>query len=66
MRHRIADIPAVIVQGRYDMICPPQSAWELADGWKKADLRMVPAAGHALSEGGITAELLRVMDALRR
>ncbi|MBK5947200.1 prolyl aminopeptidase [Rhodobacter veldkampii DSM 11550] len=64
-RHRIEDIPASIVQGRMDMICPPISAWRLADGWTMADLRMVPAAGHALSEPGITAELVRVMNRLR-
>ena len=64
-RPRIEHIPASIVQGRYDMICPPPSAWRLADGWARANLRMVPMAGHALSEPGITAELVRVTDALR-
>lgn len=64
-RARIADIPAVVVQGRYDMICPPVSAWRLSDGWAGASLRMVPMAGHALSEPGISAELVRVMDSLR-
>lgn len=64
-RHRIEHIPAVIVQGRLDMICPPLSAWRLAKGWKKADLRLVPFAGHALSEPGISAELVKVMDSLR-
>ncbi|MGB5871884.1 MAG: prolyl aminopeptidase [Albidovulum sp.] len=64
-RGRIEHIPAVIVQGRYDMICPPQSAWTLAQGWKQADLRLVPVAGHALSEPGISAELVQVMDGLR-
>ncbi len=64
-RPRIEDIPATIVQGRYDMICPPLSAWMLAEGWRRADLRMVPVAGHALSERGISAELLRIMDHLR-
>lgn len=65
-RARIEPIPAVIVQGRFDMICPPVSAWRLAQGWAKADLRLIGLAGHALSEPGITAELVRVMDALRR
>ena len=64
-RGRIEHIPAAIVQGRYDMICPPVSAWKLADGWEKCVLRMVPMAGHALSEPGISAELVRVMDGLR-
>ena len=65
-RARIEHIPAVIVQGRYDMICPPVSAWRLAQGWAKAELRLVGMAGHALSEPGITAELTRAMDGLRR
>jgi len=59
---RIAHIPGVIVQGRYDMICPPQAAYALAKKWKKSDLRMVPVAGHALSEPGISRELVRAMD----
>ncbi|CUK24618.1 Proline iminopeptidase [Cognatishimia activa] len=58
---RITSIPGVIVQGRYDMICPPYSAYELAKKWPNARLRMIQDAGHALSEPGITAELVRVM-----
>ncbi len=64
-RHRIEHIPASIVQGRLDMICPPAAAWRLTQGWHKADLRIVPMAGHALSEPGISAELVRVLDGLR-
>jgi proline iminopeptidase len=63
-RSRIEHIPATIIQGRFDMICPPLAAWKLAEGWEKADLRIVPLAGHALSEPGISAELVRVMDGL--
>ncbi|WP_041527404.1 prolyl aminopeptidase [Paracoccus aminophilus] len=64
-RARIADIPTVIVQGRYDMVCPPASAWELAKGWSNCDLRLVPASGHALSEPRIVSELVRIMDSWR-
>jgi proline iminopeptidase len=64
-RHRIEHIPASIVQGRLDMICPPAAAWRLSHGWDKADLRIIPMAGHALSEPGISAELVRVLDGLR-
>lgn len=64
-RARIEHLPAVIVQGRYDMVCPPLSAWRLAEGWERCTLRIVPAAGHALSEPPIAAELVRVMDELR-
>ncbi len=64
--YKIASIPGTIVQGRYDMICPPQAAYHLAEAWKNADLRMIPVAGHALSEPGISAELVRVMDRLAK
>lgn len=64
-RHRIAHLPAIIVQGRYDMVCPPASAHALAQGWPGCDLRLVPASGHALSEPRITAELVAVMDSIR-
>jgi|TARA_R110000787_G_scaffold210282_2_gene320153 proline iminopeptidase len=59
---RLANIPGVIVQGRYDMICPPLSAYTLAQQWPQAKLTFVGRAGHALSEPGISAELVRAMD----
>lgn len=59
---RIAHIPGTIVQGRYDMICPPESAYSIAQVWPNCDLKMVRNAGHALSEPGISAELVRTMD----
>lgn len=58
----IENIPGVIVQGRYDMICPPSAAYALSTKWKKSELRMIPVAGHALSEPGISRELVRAMD----
>ena len=64
-RHRIEHIPAHVVQGRYDMICPPRAAVRLCDGWAKARLALIGMAGHALSEPGISEELVRVMDGLR-
>ena len=63
---RIAQVPGTIVQGRYDMICPPGAAYRLTEKWPRATLRLVPRAGHALSEPGISAELVRTIDALRR
>ncbi|MGR3572327.1 prolyl aminopeptidase [Brevirhabdus sp.] len=60
----IAHIPATIVQGRYDMICPPRAAFRLSQRLPEARLEMIPGAGHALSEPGISAELIRVMAAL--
>ena len=64
-RDRIAHLGATIVQGRFDMICPPVSAHRLAQGWRRCDLRLIGMAGHALSEPGISAELVHVMDGLR-
>ena len=63
---RIKHIPATIIQGRYDMICPPVSAWKLAQGWDHCEIRLIPFAGHALSEPGISEGLVRAMDGLRR
>jgi proline iminopeptidase len=59
--HRIAQIPGTVVQGRYDMICPPLSAHRLMSGWPSGRLHMIKGAGHALSEPGISQELVRVM-----
>lgn len=63
---KIAHIPGFIVQGRLDMICPPETAFRLHRHWPNAKLRMVRGAGHALSEPGISAELVRVMNELAR
>ena len=59
---KIQKVPAVIVQGRYDVICPVESAWELARAWPEADLRIVPDAGHAAFEPGIVHELVSATD----
>ncbi|MDN5786450.1 prolyl aminopeptidase [Pseudorhodobacter sp.] len=65
-RSRIEAISADVVQGRYDMVCPPAAAYRLTQGWANARLHMIPVAGHALSEPGISEALVRVMDGLRR
>jgi proline iminopeptidase len=59
---RIRHIPAVIVQGRYDIVCPMKSAWELHRAWPEADLHIVAAAGHSAFEPGNTHELIRATD----
>lgn len=64
-RGRIEHIGATLVQGRLDMICPPKAAWALAKGWAKCDLRLIPLAGHALSEPGISEALVATMNGLR-
>ncbi|MEM9708325.1 MAG: prolyl aminopeptidase [Pseudomonadota bacterium] len=63
---QIEAVPGTIVQGRYDMICPPASAMRLHEAWPASRLVMIPRAGHALSEVGISSELVRTSDALRR
>lgn len=62
---KIAHIPTTIVQGRFDMICPPRAAWSLAKALPKARLHMIPMAGHALSEPGISEALVHAMNHLR-
>jgi proline iminopeptidase len=58
---RLAEIPMVIVNGRYDMICPPVTAYELHRLLPKSTLVVVPDAGHAASEPGTQAELVKAM-----
>jgi proline iminopeptidase len=55
---KIQNIPGVIVQGRYDMPCPPISAYDLHKAWPKAEFLIIEEAGHSLSEPGISAALL--------
>lgn len=50
---RLADIPGIIVQGRYDLLCPPETSAALAAAWPKAQLRVIEAAGHSLGDPGI-------------
>jgi proline iminopeptidase len=62
---RLRDIPGVIVQGRYDVVCPPESAWALHRAWPAADLRIVPDTGHSAMEPGNIHELVSATDRLR-
>lgn len=59
---RIRSIPAVIVQGRYDIVCPMISAWELHQVWPEAEFIVVPDAGHSIAEIGIQTALLEATD----
>lgn len=63
---RLADIPGVIVQGRYDVVCPMQSAWELHQLWGAAELQIIPDAGHSAMETGIIDALVRATDEFAR
>lgn len=60
--YRLKGIPAVIVQGRYDVVCPTRSAWDLKQVWPEADLRIVADAGHSAFEPGNLHELILATD----
>jgi len=59
---RLRDIPGVIVQGRYDVVCPMTSAWDLHAAWPASQLIVVPDAGHSAFEPGIQAALLQATE----
>jgi proline iminopeptidase len=59
---RLAGIPGIIVQGRYDLICPLRSAWDLHRAWPQAGLKIIPDAGHAAFEPGIRRALVAATD----
>ncbi len=60
--NRIAHLPATIVQGRYDLLCPPISAIQLHRAWPGSRLILVEDAGHSATEPGIRSALLTAMD----
>ena len=62
---RIRHIPAVIVQGRYDVVCPMQTAWELHQRWPEAEFHIIPNAGHSAFEPANTDALIRATDQFR-
>lgn len=59
---RIAHLPGVIVQGRYDVVCPARSAWDLHRRWPGARLQVVGDAGHSITEPGIVDALVEATD----
>jgi len=63
---QLAAVPTTIVQGRYDMVCPPQTAWELAQALPHASLVMVPDAGHSAMEPGTCQALLAATEQYKR
>lgn len=60
----IRHLPAVIVQGRYDVVCPMTTAWELHQRWPEAEFVLVPDAGHSATEPGICSALVAATDRL--
>ncbi len=60
--HKIADIPGVIVHGRYDVVCPMATAWDLHKAWPKADLVISPTSGHSAFEAENVDALVTATD----
>lgn len=60
--HELKDIPTIIVQGRYDIVCPTVAAWELKKRIPQADLRIIKDAGHNMGEHGIKSELAQATE----
>lgn len=63
---RIRHLPGVIIQGRYDVVCPPVSAWRLHEAWPEASFKMIEDAGHAAFEPGIASALVAATDQFKR
>ena len=63
--HRIAHVPADIVQGRYDMICPAVTAFDLVASWPVARLTVIPDAGHSALEPGVRRALVAAVERFR-
>jgi proline iminopeptidase len=59
---RIRHIPTEIIQGRYDVVCPPKTAWDLHHTWPEATLHIVPNAGHSAFDPANTSVLIEVTD----
>ena len=59
---KIRHIPAKIVQGRYDIVCPMETAWELSKNWPEAELIIAPSSGHSAFEVEITHELINALQ----
>ncbi|MEO1523192.1 MAG: alpha/beta hydrolase, partial [Cyanobacteria bacterium J06633_2] len=59
---RIRHLPTVIVQGRYDVVCPMMTAWELHKAWPEAEFTIIPDAGHSVTEPGIQSALIEATD----
>lgn len=64
--HRLRGIPAIIVQGRYDVVCPALAAWRLKQAWPEAELQLIADAGHASTEPGIKSALIEATDVFAR
>jgi proline iminopeptidase len=63
---QLADIPGVIVQGRYDLLCPPKSAYALKQAWPACRLQIMESAGHCMSEPGVAEAMTEAVRAFAR
>jgi proline iminopeptidase len=63
---RLKGIPGVIVQGRYDLLCPPKNAYALAQVWPDCRLQIMENAGHCMSEPGVAKAMAEAVRALAR
>ena len=64
--HRLDGIPGVIVQGRYDLLCPPRSAYALSEAWPDGRLQVMESVGHCMSEPGVADAMAEAVRALTR
>ena len=62
---KLAGIPGRIIQGRYDAVCPPVTAWDLHRAWPDSTLQLLPQAGHAVTDRGVLDALLEATDEFR-
>lgn len=62
----LSHIPTVIVQGRYDMVCPPKSAWQLSRAMPHAEFHIIPDAGHSAMETGVVSALVGATEQFKR
>jgi proline iminopeptidase len=58
---RLSGIPGIIVQGRYDLLCPPSVAHDLAAAWRDAEVRTVEGAGHTLYDPGVRNAVMKAI-----
>jgi len=63
--HILKNIPGIIVQGRYDVVCPAQSAYDLHKAWPNSDLVICPDSGHSMGEKSISSMLIEACDRFR-
>ncbi len=64
--YRLRQIPAIILQGRYDMVCPAVTADDLSRAWPEAEYTVIPDAGHSAMEPGIRVQLLAATEEMKR